>query len=91
MRIVWRLLSGAALISLASVSQAQETQTYSYDAKGRLIKVERTGGPQDGADNDYAYDAANNRTSVATAGAKPISNAYILPVGGKILVVPEVE
>ena len=76
------LLFSLAIFTLASNGQAQETQTYSYDAKGRLIKVERTGGPQDGADSDYSYDPANNRTSAATTGARTIYKTIILPLNG---------
>jgi YD repeat-containing protein len=91
MKNILKLFYGAAILSLASNVHAQEIQTYSYDAKGRLIKVERDGGVQDGEDSDYTYDAANNRTSVATTDAQPINSAKFLPVGGKIIVVPQSE
>lgn len=55
----------ALSIVVASAANGQETATYTYDVHGRLIKVERS----TGADTDYAYDDANNRTSKVTAGA----------------------
>ena len=49
----------------ASTASATETITYTYDARGRLIKV-----VQDTSDNDrqtcYKYDKADNRTNVKT-------------------------
>lgn len=89
--MIKRLMFGIATFALAFPVYAQETQSYSYDAKGRLIKVERAGGIQDGADSDYAYDAANNRTGVATTDTRPFIRAKFLPIGGKTIVVPQKE
>lgn len=50
---------------------AAETATYSYDAKGRLIKVVRTGTGATPVNVNvrvnYAHDKANNRKTVAVA------------------------
>lgn len=64
-----RLLSAAALILVAAAASSQETITYSYDAKGRLTKVDRDGGINDGVDASYLYDKADNRTQVIVTGA----------------------
>ena len=48
----------------ATPAFAAETLTYKYDARGRLIRVER-GGPVNKA-TVYTYDRANNRLRKAT-------------------------
>lgn len=60
------LLSAAAVALPASAS---ETITYTYDARGRLTKVARSGSVNNGASECYAYDKADNRTNVTTATA----------------------
>ena len=49
-----------------AVSAQSSTQTYSYDALGRLIEVDVSGGSEDGSSRDYSYDAAGNRTNVTS-------------------------
>ncbi|MEJ6789569.1 hypothetical protein BrevBR_08435 [Brevundimonas sp. BR2-1] len=58
---------GAAVLIMPGASLAQVTQSYSYDANGRLTGVVTTGaaGTNTAA---YAYDAANNRTSRSQTG-----------------------
>jgi hypothetical protein len=56
-------------LTLATAAIAAETITYRYDARGRLVKVERSGGPKSGAVTTYSYDKANNRTSRTVSGA----------------------
>ncbi len=58
-----------ASLTLASAAIAAETLTYRYDARGRLVKVERSGGPKSGAVTSYSYDKANNRTNRTVSGA----------------------
>lgn len=43
-------------------SHAAETITYTYDAKGRLVKVVRTGTVNNNVTVDYEHDKADNRT-----------------------------
>lgn len=57
------LVAGAA----PGASLAQVTQTYSYDANGRLTGVVTTGGAGTHT-SAYAYDGANNRTSRSQTG-----------------------
>lgn len=59
-----------AAMPLASV-QATETQVYRYDAKGRLVKVERSGTVNNGVVTEYTADKADNRSNVKTTGAPP--------------------
>ncbi len=56
-------------LMLSSSLSASETVTYSYDAKGRLVKVERQGTENNGATTDYEHDDADNRTRAKTTGA----------------------
>ena len=59
-----RMLKGCLLASalLASAGvQAAETITYKYDARGRLVRVGRTGVPAQDYRREYTYDRANNR------------------------------
>jgi len=68
-RIVLALaaLGGAGVA--AGAAAAAETISYRYDARGRLVKVERSGGPKSGAVTNYSYDKANNRTNKNVSGA----------------------
>lgn len=58
----------AVMATLFSGAAAAEQATdYQYDALGRLIKVDVSGGPKDGTARDYALDDAGNRTSVVAS------------------------
>jgi hypothetical protein len=46
-----------------------ETVRYSYDAKGRLVRVMRMGNINGGVETQYQYDKANNRTTIVTSGS----------------------
>jgi YD repeat-containing protein len=62
------LLGAAMLAATATAAAAHETITYSYDSRGRLVKVVRTGTVNNGVSvsTDYAYDKADNRTKKET-------------------------
>lgn len=61
---------GTAIALIASVpANAAEVQKYRYDAKGRLIKVERTGTVNNGVTTEYTHDKADNRTRLKTTGS----------------------
>ena len=49
----------------SSAASATETITYTYDARGRLIKVVHTGTVNNNQ-ACYTYDKADNRTNVTT-------------------------
>ena len=62
-------LVALAALAGASLAHATETVTYTYDAKGRLVKVVRTGTVNNGVTTDYTHDKADNRTNVKTTGS----------------------
>ncbi len=53
----------------AATSSASETVTYTYDAKGRLVKVVHTGTVNNGVQTTYTHDKADNRKNTATTGS----------------------
>ena len=63
------LAAVAALIGVAAMASATETINYHYDARGRLVKVVRTGTVNNGVNASYTYDKADNRTNVTVAGS----------------------
>jgi YD repeat-containing protein len=52
--------------ALSSSAHATETITYTYDARGRLVKVVHTGTVNNNNQACYKYDKADNRTQVQT-------------------------
>lgn len=55
---------GVCLAGAAVAAYAAETITYTYDARGRLVKVKREGTVNNNVQADYKYDKADNRTNV---------------------------
>ena len=71
-----RILAGAAMLAITSTgvpiavpASATETVTYTYDARGRLIKVVHTGTVNNNETTEYEHDKADNRKRVKTTGA----------------------
>lgn len=64
MRRVVTSILGLTGLCVASAAMASETITYTYDAKGRLVKLVRTGTVNNNVTYDYTHDKANNRTNV---------------------------
>ncbi len=64
-----KVLLALGAMGAAGAATAAETLTYRYDARGRLVRVERIGGPKAGAVTTYSYDKANNRTNRTVSGA----------------------
>lgn len=58
-----------AAVAIPSPALCSETITYTYDAKGRLVKVERSGSVNNGVQTTYSHDKADNRKNVKTTGA----------------------
>jgi len=67
-RIIELVVIGA-LIAAAGIASASETITYTYDAKGRLVKVQHSGSVNNNVVANYSYDRADNRTNVNVSGA----------------------
>lgn len=61
-----RTLLGLTTVALATTTAviASETITYTYDARGRLVKVERSGTVNNNVSAEYKYDRGDNRTNV---------------------------
>ncbi len=57
-------VGGLCLVGTAIAAWATETITYTYDARGRLMKVERKGSVNNNVTTEYQFDKADNRTKV---------------------------
>jgi hypothetical protein len=66
-----RLMIALAAVAIPAAAQATETVTYTYDAKGRVVKVVHTGTVNNNLTTTYGQDKADNRTNVTTTGAAP--------------------
>lgn len=69
MRRLEKLLLAAAILGCAVAAAGSETINYTYDARGRLVKVEHSGNVNNGVTTIYTYDKAGNRTNKTTTGA----------------------
>ena len=56
-------------LCFAVPASAAETITYSYDARGRLKQVARTGTVNNGVTTSYTIDKADNRANKTTTGS----------------------
>lgn len=63
------LIASLAVAGFAVGASATEAVKYTYDAKGRLVKVERTGTVNNGVTTTYGHDKADNRKNTTTTGA----------------------
>lgn len=63
------LLAGAAVAAVPALAIAAEAIVYRYDARGRLVRVERSGSVNNNVATNYSFDRADNRTAKATTGA----------------------
>jgi hypothetical protein len=63
MRVKTTVFALAAL-AVAAAAYASETITYTYDARGRLVRVARTGSVNNNVSANYTYDKGDNRTNV---------------------------
>ena len=63
------VLSVGLAVAAATAALSTETITYNYDAKGRVVKVERTGTVNNGVATNYTFDKADNRLTKSTTGS----------------------
>jgi RHS Repeat len=63
------LLAGAAIAAAPALAIAAETIAYRYDSLGRLIRVDRSGGVNNGIITNYSYDKADNRILKNSSGS----------------------
>lgn len=68
-RLFRSMVCASLACAYASAAAASETITYTYDARGRLIKVERTGTVNNGVTAEYTHDKADNRSNVTVTGS----------------------
>lgn len=73
-----------AALFTATTADAAETITYSYDAKGRLTQVAHSGTVNNGAVSSYAFDKADNRTTVTVAGVQ--QRVVVVPLNGMTII-----
>ena len=67
-----RAVAKISILSLALMpvaAGAAETITYTYDARGRVIAVVRTGTVNNNVNRIYTIDKADNRTNKTTTGS----------------------
>jgi hypothetical protein len=62
-------LAAAAVAAVPALAIAAETIAYGYDARGRLVKVARSGNVNNNVVTNYSYDKADNRTAKTTTGS----------------------
>jgi|GEM_PF-678317 len=63
------VITFAIVGAIPALAMASETINYSYDAKGRLVKVERSGTVNNNVTANYSHDKADNRTNVTVTGS----------------------
>jgi len=75
-----RWLAAAVLAASAAAAFAAETITYTYDARGRLVQVVRTGTANNGVTTTYTIDKADNPT-IRPARSRPMRALAMLMRG----------
>jgi YD repeat-containing protein len=63
------LVAILVIVLLGAAAYASETINYQYDARGRLVQVNRTGTVNNNVVSNYSYDKADNRTNKTTTGS----------------------
>jgi YD repeat-containing protein len=60
-----------AVLTAGAAATANETISYTYDARGRLVQVKHSGTVNNNVTANYQYDKADNRTNVNVASPNP--------------------
>jgi len=68
MRAVEKIALALSALAIAAAAAAAETIAYSYDARGRLVKVQHNGSVNDNVATNYVYDKADSRILKNTTG-----------------------
>jgi YD repeat-containing protein len=81
--------AAVAAATLAATAAAASQTAYEYDARGRLLRVNRTGSSV-GYDSRYAYDKADNRLSytLTSSSAAPAKGIVTVPSSGGYKLIP---
>lgn len=69
MKRVEILAAAGIALTAAAAAHATEILTYSYDARGRLIRVQHNGSVNANVVTNYVLDKADNRTLKNVTGA----------------------
>lgn len=71
--IGWIIVLATGAVGLAAAaappSFGNETINYTYDARGRLLKVEHSGSVNNNLQANYTYDKADNRANLNVTGS----------------------
>lgn len=71
----------ASVLVTSQASASGQTTTYTYDARGRLVKSEHAGGRNDSVVVTQQFDPADNRTQqVVTGRSRP--RVIVVPLNG---------
>ncbi len=77
------------IVNATSV-RAAEGAKYTYDALGRLTKIDQTSGPASGTNSTFTYDPAGNRSSAVVSGATfsgaASGGVIVIPLNGYIVI-----
>ena len=74
-------LGAVAIATIAGPAISQSaTETYTYDALGRLVRIDRSGGQNDGKITGTCFDPAGNRTRYDLSSSAPAACPTPTPV-----------
>ena len=79
----WTAVSFGAVAMAMSAGPAisqSATETYTYDALGRLVQIDRSGGQNDGKITGTCFDPAGNRTRYDLASSTPVACPTPVPL-----------
>lgn len=84
--IIIKSVACAVALSFSGTVSAQETKTFTYDALGRLIEVQKS----DGTVTAITFDKAGNRTSYNVGGSAnqspPPAGFVVVPLSGFVVI-----